>query len=145
MDARDPRRYHRRTMPLSDHEQRILDDIARRLSEEDPRFAESVRRATPRGHALRRLRLAALAVVAGLAILVSGLFLGLENPTTMIALGFAGFVVMLFAVLSGVRAFKALGTAVVVEARERRDRMSRKPLRERMDERWQRRIDRDGR
>lgn len=131
-------------MPLSDHEQRILDDIAKHLSEEDPRFAESVRRATPRSHAMRRLRLAALGVVAGLALLFTGLFLGLENPSVTIGAGFAGFVVMLLGVLTGVRAFRTLGSAVVIEARERRERSQKRSLKERMDERWQRRMDGDG-
>ena len=33
-------------MPLSEHEQRILDEIERRLAEEDPRLVESVSRAS---------------------------------------------------------------------------------------------------
>jgi uncharacterized membrane protein YdfJ with MMPL/SSD domain len=132
-------------MPLSDHEQRILDEIAKQLAEDDPRFAENVRKATPRSHALRRLRVAALGVVAGLALLVTGLFFGLENSSVTVGFGFAGFVVMLLSVLTGVRAFRALGTAVVLEARAKRERTPRRSLRERMDERWQRRLDDDGR
>lgn len=133
------------SMPLSDHEQRILDDIAKRLSEEDPRFAESVRRATPRGHAVRQLRLSVLGVILGLGILLTGLFLGLEDPKLTIGLGFAGFVVMLLGALAGVRASRALGNAVVIEARQRRERTPKRSLKDRMDERWQRRIDGDDR
>jgi hypothetical protein len=130
-------------MPLSDHEQRILDEIARNLAEEDPRFAATVRSATPRGHALRRLRLAAFGGVAGLALFGTGLFLGEGNVITF---GFAGFLVMLVSTLAGVRASRALGSAVVIEARQKREqREPRKGFRERMDERWQRRMDGDGR
>ena len=130
-------------MPLSDHEQRILDEIARNLAEKDPRFAQTVRSATPRTHALRRIRLAALGAVVGLGLFVTGLFLGESN---VISFGFAGFLVMLVSTLAGVRAFRALGTAVVLEVREKRQqRDPRKSFRERMDERWQRRMDGEGR
>lgn len=130
-------------MPLSDHEQRILDEIARNLAEEDPRFAQTVRSATPRSHALRRIRLAALGLVAGLALFITGLFLGESN---VITLGFAGFLVMLASTLAGVRAFRALGNAVVLEVREKRQqRTPRRGFRERLDERWQRRLDGEGR
>jgi DUF3040 family protein len=43
-------------MPLTPHEQRILEEIEKRLAEEDPRLVESVARATVTSHALRRIR-----------------------------------------------------------------------------------------
>ena len=43
-------------MPLTPHEQRILEEIERRLAEEDPRLVESVSKATVAAHALRRIR-----------------------------------------------------------------------------------------
>ena len=42
-------------MPLSEHEQRILEEMERRLAEEDPRPVETVARTTVSGHALRRV------------------------------------------------------------------------------------------
>ncbi|HEX2026231.1 MAG TPA: DUF3040 domain-containing protein, partial [Actinomycetota bacterium] len=42
-------------MPLSEHEQRILEDIERRLQQEDPRFAQQVARASLSTHLTRRV------------------------------------------------------------------------------------------
>ena len=46
------------SMPLSDHEQRILDEIERRLAEDDPAFVEQVGRTDLYTHLARRIRLA---------------------------------------------------------------------------------------
>jgi hypothetical protein len=87
-------------MPLNDHEQRILEEIERHLAEEDPRFAEQVGRADLYTHLARRIRLAALALVAGfiamLVLFVSGVVWGAA----------AGFVVVL---LSTAVIYRALG------------------------------------
>lgn len=56
-------------MPLSEHEQRVLEDIERRLHEEDPQFAREARRAVPVfASERRRIRI-------GIAVAVAGLFL----------------------------------------------------------------------
>jgi hypothetical protein len=57
-------------MPLDEREQRILDEIERRLAEEDPRLVESVSRATVAGHALRRVRWGLIGFLAGFALLL---------------------------------------------------------------------------
>src|SRR5438128_8202930 len=57
-------------MPLSEHEQRILEEIERRLAEEDPRLAQSVAKATVASHALRRIRWGITAFVAGFVLLL---------------------------------------------------------------------------
>jgi Flp pilus assembly protein TadB len=57
-------------MPLSDHEQRILDEIERRLAEEDPRLVESVSRTSLTIHLLRRIRWSLLAFFAGFFMLM---------------------------------------------------------------------------
>ena len=74
-------------MPLTPHEQRILEEIEKRLSEEDPRLAESVARATVTSHALRRIRWGIAAFVVGFILLT--LF------AWKVWAGVAGFVVML--------------------------------------------------
>jgi len=56
-------------MPLSEHEQRILEEIERRLAEEDPRLVQSVAKATLASHALRRIRWGIAGFVVGLALL----------------------------------------------------------------------------
>ncbi|MGZ6793086.1 MAG: DUF3040 domain-containing protein, partial [Mycobacteriales bacterium] len=43
-------------MPLSEHEQRLLDQIERALYAEDPKFATTVRSTDLRTHMRRRLR-----------------------------------------------------------------------------------------
>ena len=57
-------------MPLSEHEQRILEEIERRLAEEDPRLVQSVAKATVASHALRRIRWGITAFVAGFILLL---------------------------------------------------------------------------
>lgn len=85
-------------MPLSDHEQRLLDDIEKALYAEDPKFASSVRsvearrRRRPGRH---RLAIAVVGVLAGLALVLLGLSV---NPL----FGLAGFVVIVAAVAYGV-------------------------------------------
>ena len=53
-------------MPLSDHEQRILEEIERRLAEEDPKLDEHVGRTDLYTHLARRIRLATAGFVVGL-------------------------------------------------------------------------------
>ena len=53
-------------MPLSDREQRILEEIEKNLYEEDPRFARATRRTTPRFDRSKRARLGGLLFVIGL-------------------------------------------------------------------------------
>ncbi|WP_319458703.1 DUF3040 domain-containing protein [Micromonospora sp. RTP1Z1] len=76
-------------MPLSEHEQRLFEQIERSLAE-DPKFASAVRASDPRFHTRRRLLVAAGVVIAGLALLVYGVM-------TTPLLSVAGFVVMLAA------------------------------------------------
>jgi len=57
-------------MPLTPHEQRILEEIERRLAEEDPRLVESVARATVTSHALRRIRWGIAGFIVGFVLLM---------------------------------------------------------------------------
>src|SRR5260370_16726416 len=59
-------------MPLSDHEQRMLDQIESALYAEDPKFASSVRGGGLRAPTARRRLQGAALFVTGLAMLVSG-------------------------------------------------------------------------
>jgi Protein of unknown function (DUF3040) len=74
-------------MPLTPHEQRILEEIERRLAEEDPRLVESVSKSTVATHALRRIRWGLVGFVVGFVML---LFF-----VVSIWFAFAGFVAML--------------------------------------------------
>lgn len=58
-------------MPLSEHEQRILEEIEKNLYQEDPGFARGVRRASPRLQDSRRARAGLVTFIAGFAILIA--------------------------------------------------------------------------
>ena len=93
-------------MPLSEHEQRLLDQIERALYQEDPKFASTVKSTDLRTHMRRRLRRAAVVLVLGFALLLTGLiaFEGLAST----AVGMAGFLVMVGALLLAMTAWKRL-------------------------------------
>ncbi|SRR5437899_2906783 len=88
-------------MPLSPDEQRILEEIERRLSEEDPRLAEQVSRTSLYSHLARRIRWAVVAFAAGFVML--WLFI----VSVWVALG--GFVVMLLSGLLVYHYLKRMG------------------------------------
>lgn len=122
-------------MPLSEHEQRLFEQIERSLAE-DPKFASAVRSTDPRFHARRRIILAAIAVVLGLAVLVFGV--AGKNPP----LGVAGFVVMLGAAALGIQAFRRgrHPELRVVDGRaSRRTSPRRGTVVDRLEDRWRQR------
>ena len=80
-------------MPLSEHEQRLLDQIERALYADDPKFASAVRASDLKTHVRKRVRRAVLLLVVGLVALVVG------AAADQWVVGVAGFVVMLAATL----------------------------------------------
>jgi hypothetical protein len=88
-------------MPLSDHEQQILDEIERRLQEEDPRLANAVGRTSLYAHLTRRVRWAVLGFVAGFVMLM------LFAVSVWIAV--AGFAVMLASALVVYHQLRVMG------------------------------------
>ena len=87
-------------MPLSDHEQRLLEQIERALYAEDPKFASAVSSTDLRTHARRRVRRAIVLLVLGMGALLAGVM------TTQVALGVAGFCLMLFALVYAASQYK---------------------------------------
>ena len=77
-------------MPLSEDEQRILNQIEQQFYESDPDFAHSVSQNSLYRHAFRNIKWSALLFVAGLAFLVATL-------QVHYALAFIGFLIMLSA------------------------------------------------
>jgi hypothetical protein len=75
-------------MPLSEHEQRILAEIERRLLEEDPKFAQQVG-SSFRAHLARRMKLAVAAFILGLIVVVLGFtasrYIALVGAAIMVA------------------------------------------------------------
>ena len=76
-------------MPLSDNEQRLLEQMERALYAEDPKFASTMRGAARRPGAVRRLLLGGAGIVVGLVVLVLGV------AQKQVLLGVLGFVCML--------------------------------------------------
>jgi hypothetical protein len=126
-------------VPLSEHEQRLFEQIERSLAE-DPKFASAVRSTDPRFHARRRIIVAVIAVLLGLAVLIFGV--AGKNPL----LGVAGFVVMLGAAALGIQSFrrgrhpelKAVGGTAARRAGGPR----RASMLDRLEDRWRNRQDR---
>lgn len=59
-------------MPLSEHEQRLLDQIEQALYAEDPKWANTVRISDPRSHYKRRLVKASIGFALGVVLLMVG-------------------------------------------------------------------------
>jgi hypothetical protein len=81
-------------MPLSDHEQRMLDQIESALYAEDPKFASSVRGGTLRTPSTRRRLQGAGLFVVGLAMLVAGVAFKATMIGSFPILSVLGFLVM---------------------------------------------------
>ena len=128
-------------MPLSEHEQRQLDQIERALYAEDPKFAQTVRARDPRVHYKRRVIEAAIGFVLGVGLLMAGVV------SKYIWIGVAGFVVMLACsmwALTSWRHISGVTTSRTGQAPQRRSaRPSGPRFMERLEERWRRRQEGD--
>ena len=81
-------------MPLSEHEQRLLDQIERALYAEDPKFASTVRGVRLRRPSRRRRFQGIALFVAGLALLVTGVIVPVKLADIPVV-SVLGFLVML--------------------------------------------------
>jgi len=96
-------------MPLSDHEQRMLDEIESALYAEDPKFASSVRGGGLRTPTTRRRAQGLALFVVGLLMLVSGIpFYATVNPGFLI-LSVVGFVIMFVGVVFAITGNQTVG------------------------------------
>ncbi|HEX3713319.1 MAG TPA: DUF3040 domain-containing protein [Trebonia sp.] len=134
-------------MPLSEHEQRQLEQIEQALYREDRRLARLVRSSNPRVHYRRRVAEAIVGLVLGAAMIAAGLVL------PVIGLAVAGFVVMLLCGIWALNSWRQMSTVALAAAGpggqvagKRRSRRSRRrrgspqgSFGERLDERWRRR------
>jgi hypothetical protein len=139
-------------VPLSDHEQRLLDQIERALYQEDPKFASTVRSTDLRTHMKRRMRRAGFLFALGVVLLLGGL---VNNQPPV---GIGGFVVMVAALALALSSWKRLGTApsqgglrAVGSDRPARTKRSKSgtaasggSILNRLEERWKRRWDERG-
>lgn len=135
-------------MPLSEHEQRMLDQIERALYAEDPKFASNVRGGRLKRPSRRR-RLQGIALFAlGLVLLVVGVVIPV-TPAGIPVVSVVGFLVMfggavivLFAMRSGGDDSESQaaegGGGSSGESRKSPDRSS---FAQRMEERFRKRFD----
>jgi hypothetical protein len=124
-------------VPLSEHEQRLLNEIEQALYAEDPKFASSVRSARPRNRARVMLALSVLGVVAGLVVVVVGLTVNLA------LLGVVGFVLIVGSLVAAVSALRGPKSNGPISMSGRSDARNNKPtgLRMKMEDRMRRRFD----
>jgi hypothetical protein len=141
-------------VPLSEHEQRQLEQIEQALYSEDPKFVHTVRSSDPRVHYKRRAYQAAAGFVLGVGLLLGGVI------SQYIWVGVAGLIVMLVCSMwalaswrhiSGMSATAPFGAARPKrKGRARRSRAERRAaarapsgasqgMMERLEERWRRR------
>lgn len=135
-------------VPLSEHEQRMLEQIESALYAEDPKFASSVkhRRLGRGGSGGGRRRLQAVAVfVVGLVLLIGGLAIDVKVGGFPI-LSLIGFLVMfgacLMALWAGPRR-SVVKSATGARSAQQQSAGARRKLSERMEERFNRRFDQD--
>jgi Protein of unknown function (DUF3040) len=134
-------------MPLSDHEQRMLDQIESALYAEDPKFASSVRGGTLRAPSTRRRLQGAALFVIGLAMLVAGIairatWIGDSLPI----LSVFGFLLMFGGVVFAITGPRVAGgrdksTNELDKARQKRAKGSGGSFTSRMEDRFRRRFD----
>ncbi len=123
-------------MPLSEHEQRLLDEIEQALYAEDPKFASSVRSARPRNRTRLMLVLSAVGVLVGLAVVIVGL------ATTLTFLGVVGFVLIVASCVAGATALRGPRQSAVTAITSHPSNQARQnSLRTKMEDRMRRRFE----
>ncbi len=123
-------------MPLSEHEQKMLEQMEHALAAEDPRFASQMQGAQSRAAARRRYIVGAVGVVLGLSLVLVGV-----NTTIWVGvLGFATMVVAAVYALTPPRRGVDVAASAEEPGKRRKGGTSRRQgLMERLDERWERR------
>jgi hypothetical protein len=138
-------------VPLSEHEQRQLEQIEQALYREDRRLARLVRSSDPRVHYKRRVVQALIGLVLGAAMVAAGFALHL-----VAALAVAGFVIVLLSGIWALSSWRQMNTAALGTAPQRGPAVKRRRRRrggrggpaqgtmmERFEERWRRRQEGD--
>src|SRR5689334_13706642 len=134
-------------MPLSDHEQRMLDQIESALYAEDPKFASSVRGGNLRAPSARRRLQGAALFVLGLAMLVAGVAFKATMIGSFPVLSVIGFIVMFAGVvfaITGPRVAGGRDKSAAPEAdapRQKKQKGGGGSFTSRMEDRFRRRFD----
>lgn len=127
-------------MPLSDHEQKMLEQMEHALAAEDPKFASQMQGSTLASVQRRRWVLGGIGVVAGLGLV----FVGINTTMWVGAVGFAVMVAAaVFAVTPPRRAnlgvVRADGTRGPAPKGSAKRKGGQKSFMDKLDERWERR------
>lgn len=133
-------------MPLSDHEQRMLDQIESALYAEDPKFASSVRGGGLRAPSARRRLQGAALFVIGLAMLVCGVAFKATMIGSFPILSVIGFLVMFGGVVFAITGPRVTGrnngTGTESGApKQKKSKGSGGSFTSRMEDRFRRRFD----
>lgn len=133
-------------MPLSEHEQRLLEQIERALYDEDPKFASTVRGGKLRRPSRRRRIQGAALFAIGVVMLVLGVVL-FSTSTAGIIVSVVGFLAMFGGAVLAITSFGARKKEVAAEgeaaapgaaAEKERSRFT-----SRMEERFRRRFEQE--
>ena len=132
-------------MPLSEHEQRLLDQIERELYAEDPKFASTVRGKKLRRPSRRRRVQGIALFVIGVALLVLGVIVPVRVAEIPLVSVF-GFLVMFVGVLLALRAIRHQGDAEAESAEDADSKggggkKPRSGFAQRMEERFRQRFE----
>jgi hypothetical protein len=143
-------------VPLSEHEQRQLEQIEQALYADYPKLAQAVRAKDPRIHYKRRVVYAAIGFLLGVGLLLAGVV------SKLIFVGVGGFVVMLACAMWALTSWRHIGGGASGRStgpsrgpdgarsqrrerrgrkagNDRRGRAGRAGFMERLEERWRRR------
>jgi hypothetical protein len=126
-------------VPLSDHEQRLLEQMERALYAEDPKFVSSLRGTDLRSHYRRRAVQSAAGFVLGVAMLMTGVIA--RGP--LIVVSVLGFVLMLASALFAVSSWRKVSTGAEgprpAPGRSGAKRPAKKGVSDRFEDRWRKR------
>ncbi|MFF8944923.1 DUF3040 domain-containing protein [Streptomyces sp. NPDC014864] len=125
-------------MPLSEHEQRMLEQMERALYAEDPKFASALEGSGLRTYTRRRVYQAVVGFLVGIALLMAGMV------AQMIWVSVVGFLVMLGCAVLAVTGWRKApkpGEQAVGGQQARRPVRAKRSMMDRIEQRWQRRRD----
>ncbi|MER5716023.1 DUF3040 domain-containing protein [Streptomyces sp. NPDC002132] len=129
-------------MPLSEHEQRMLEQMERALYAEDPKFASALEGSGLRTYTRRRVYQAVAGFLVGIALLMAGMV------AKQVWLSVVGFLVMLgcavLAVTGWRKAPKPGEQPTGAAAHPRGQGRPKRSMMDRIEQRWQRRRDEQG-
>ncbi|CAN3980204.1 MULTISPECIES: DUF3040 domain-containing protein [Kitasatospora] len=123
-------------MPLSEHEQRLLDQMERALYAEDPKFATALEGTGLRTYTRRRVYLAVGGFVVGIGLLMGGMVV-----PNQIWVSVVGFLVMLGCAVFAVTGWRRGPAGQAQQAGPAAAPRRKAGMMDRVEQRWQRRRD----